>query len=50
MMQNIVISNNSLAVKYGLQALYTILGIAFGIALFSMFLNLFRNTHDSLKK
>lgn len=50
MMQNIVLSNNSLAIKYGLSALYTVLGIAFGIALFSMFLNIFRNTHNSLKK
>ena len=50
MMQNIMISNNNLAIKYGLSALYTVLGIAFGIALFSMFLNIFRNTHNSLKK
>lgn len=50
MMQNIVLTNNTLSIVYAKEVVLTILGIACGIALFSVVVNLYKDLNKGKKK
>lgn len=47
MMQNLVLSNKALFIKYGIEASWTVIGIAFGITLASVILKIIRKSKNA---
>ena len=47
MMQNLLLSNKALFIKYGIEASWTVIGIAFGITLASVILKIIRKSKNA---